>query len=122
MNIEKFAHLLLILVLTLISGWGDSRGFVFASKIWNEGKLVYYELIKSGLGFFLGISTYWLAIKYLQKFGIVSAEMQTLGWFGVTIVGVALSSGDFFKWRSLEQIIAISVLFGIGWLLVKTSS
>lgn len=121
MNIDTLGRIFLIVVLTLLSGWGDSQGFLHASNIWLGGKLVWSEFIKSALGFSLGLGMYWICIRFLQEFRIVSPEMQTLGWFTVTIVGVALFSGKFLQWHFIDQIVGIAILLGIGWLLYRTA-
>jgi hypothetical protein len=46
--------------------------------------------------------------------------VQTIIWFGVTIVGVGVASGQFTQWRPTEQLVALGVILGIGWLLVRT--
>lgn len=51
---------------------------------------------------------------------VTSAEMQTGVWFAMTIIGVVIFSGKFFSWPRLEQTVAVLVLLGLGWLLVRT--
>ncbi|HPO87512.1 MAG TPA: hypothetical protein PLN86_16860 [Candidatus Hydrogenedentes bacterium] len=111
---------LIVLVLTLVSGYFDSRGFLFASEMWVGGKLVIDKLVKSGLGFGLGIISYWVVLRFLKDLHIaLSTEVQTLGWFGVTLILVAFSSGEFLKWALTDRIIALIVLLGIGFLLFR---
>lgn len=117
---EQIRLLIIIIGLTVLSGLGDSFGFVHAAKVWQGGQLVWVEVGKSALGFAFGISVSWLTIKYLQLFGIFAPETQTLLWFGVTMVGIALSSGKFFHWQRLDQVVAVAVLMGIGWLMFST--
>jgi hypothetical protein len=112
---------LFIISITLISGIGDSHGFIHAANMWRHGALVISELGKSALGFSVGIGSYWIAVKYLNEFGVLSPETQTLIWFGMTIIGVALINGKFLQWQTLDQIIAIIVLVGIAWLLFRNS-
>src|SRR5215470_6268689 len=100
MPAERIRLLLFIVGITLVSGVGDSQGFIHAAKIWQSGKLVFSELGKSALGFSVGIGSYWLGVKYLKEFGVISPETQTLIWFGITIVGVAFISGKFFRWQT----------------------
>ena len=57
----------------------------------------------------------------MARLGVTSAEMQTAVWFAMTIIGVVILSGKFFSWPRLEQTIAVLVLIGLGWLLVRTS-
>jgi hypothetical protein len=111
----------LVVVITLISGFGDAQGFVHASNIWNNGVVVWSELAKSVLGFGLGISTYWLVLKYMKELGILSTEIQTVFWFAITLISVAVISGNFGKWQLLDRMVAVSVVLGIGWLLFRTS-
>ena len=117
---EQTNLLILILGITVLSGLGDSQGFLHAAKIWRDGKLIWEELVKSALGFTFGIILYWIAIRFLQQFGIFSAETQTILWFGITLIGIAIFSGKFFRWALIDQIVAIAVLAGIGWLLLRT--
>jgi hypothetical protein len=116
------AAVALIVVLTLISGYGDSRGFIYAAQMWEDGRLAGGMLARSAAGFALGVGAYWLALRFLGQFGAVSPEVQTLGWFGVTIAGVAMTSGAFASWWIGDQIAAVLVLAGIGWLLVHTGA
>jgi len=118
---EKIVPLALIVVLTLVSGFGDAQGFIHAANIWQSGRLAWDELVKSALGFAFGITMYWLALRSMKEIGIVAPEIQTVIWFGVTIAGVALVSGSFLKWQVADQAVAVLVLVGIGWLLLRTS-
>lgn len=109
----------LFIGVTLVSGVGDSLGFIHAAKMWRGGDLIISELCKSALGFSIGVSSYWFAAKYLTEFGVLSPEIQTLAWFGVTMVGVAFTSGKFLQWQTIDQIMAGVVLLGIAWLLFR---
>jgi hypothetical protein len=108
--------------LTLASGIGDSYGFIHATQAWNGGTLIGSELARSALGFAIGIGTYWLVVRYLQALGVQSATIQTLGWFAVTIVGVALVSGDVARWSPVNKAIGVAVVAGVGWLLVDAGT
>ncbi|MCK6628303.1 MAG: hypothetical protein L6R45_24395 [Anaerolineae bacterium] len=120
MSFEQTKLLLLILGLTLISGLADAQGAIHAAKIWQGDKLIWAEVGKAVLGFTIGISTFFIVIKYMNALGIVAPEIQTITWFSMMIVGVALFSGAFFTWRWTEQAVAVGVLAGIGWLLFRT--
>ena len=120
MNTSQIAGIILIVILSLISGWVDAQGFVHSSRIWVEGRPIWAEALKAGLAFGFGIMIYWLVIRFLNQAGVQSPEMQSILWFSVTIIGVALISREFFKWQRVDQIVAVFVLSGIGWLLFRT--
>ena len=109
-----------VLVLIVLSGFADSLGFVYAAKIWQGGAVSWPYVGRAALGFFAGITLYVFALKYMARMGITSAEIQTAVWFAMTIIGVVIFSGRFFSWPRLEQSVAVLVLVGLGWLLVRT--
>jgi hypothetical protein len=77
------------------------------------------DLGKSALGWGVGITLYMVSLRYMARLGVTSAEIQTAVWFAMTIIGVVIFSGKFFSWPRLEQIVAVLVLVGLGWLLVR---
>ena len=78
------------------------------------------SLYRAALGFQFGVIMFWLALRFLAQFGTFSTEVQTLLWFAVTIIGVAALSGKFVGWHWLDQVVALAVLAGVGWLLFRT--
>jgi hypothetical protein len=120
MSAEQLRAIGLILGLTLLSGLGDAQGFVHSARVWQEGRPVWAEFAKSAAGFAVGISAYWLAVRFLNQFGEFAPEAQTLAWFVVTIIGMAMVSRAFFAWPVSEQLVALSVVGSIGWLLFRT--
>jgi len=108
--------------LTLASGLADSYGFVHAARVWNGGRLIPGELGRSSVGFALGITIYWIVIRFLEQLGVHSVAIQTVGWFGATLVGVAVVTGEFRDWGTANQIIALGVALGIGWLMIATGT
>ncbi|OGK11882.1 hypothetical protein A2954_05880 [Candidatus Roizmanbacteria bacterium RIFCSPLOWO2_01_FULL_37_12] len=117
---NKIWATVLILALTILSGIADSQGFLHASIVWKSGKFIWKEAGKSLASFIIGIIIYWFAIKYMQRAGLKSAEIQTSIWFAITIIGVAFVSGKFFQWNISNQLISILVLIGIGILIFRT--
>jgi hypothetical protein len=109
----------LIAVFTLLSGLGDAEGFIHASKVWQDGRFVWREALLCVAGFQFGMLMYWLALWKLSGHGIVAVELQTLFWFGATIVGVAVLSGRIISWPPIDQIVAAAVLAGICWLMYR---
>ncbi|MEO6095506.1 MAG: hypothetical protein ABIW76_07470 [Fibrobacteria bacterium] len=122
MTFQQTQTLTLIIGLTLVSGIADAQGFIHAASIWQDGRPVWRELGKSALGFTVGISSYWLSIRFMRELGVIAPEMQTLIWFGVTLVGVGVVTGRAFRWPLLDQVVGVMVLAGIGWLLVRTGT
>jgi hypothetical protein len=112
---------MLVIVLTLLCGLGDALGFIHAGRVWQQGEFAWREALKSALGFQFGVAMYWLALRELTRWGVVSPEAQTLVWFGATIVGVAALSGQLLRWHPADQAVALVVLAGIGWLLFRTA-
>ena len=113
--------LIWVVVFTLLCGLGDALGFVHASRVWQDGRFAGSEAVKSALGFQFGVAMYWLTLRELTRWGVVSAEAQTLVWFGATIVGVAVLSGQLLRWQPVDQAVAALVLVGVGWLLFRTA-
>jgi hypothetical protein len=109
----------LIAVFTALSGLGDAKGFIHASRVWQDGSFVSSEAWKSIAGFQFGMLMYWLALWKLAGHGVVAVEIQTLFWFVATIVGVALLSGRIASWPLIDQAVAVCILTGIGWLLYR---
>jgi hypothetical protein len=116
---NRIAKILAIILLTLLSSLFDSQGFVHSARIWMDGRWVWREVARASLSFGVGFLPYWLSIRYLNEFGIVSPEVQTLGWFVVTIAGVAVFSGDFMRWPAVDRMVALGVLGGLCWLLFR---
>ncbi|MFN8459763.1 MAG: hypothetical protein U0401_34795 [Anaerolineae bacterium] len=121
MSLEHLKLTVIIIIITLISGLADAQGAVHAAKIWQKGELIWSELGKSALGFGIGIVMYWVVLKYMTSIGIVAPEIQVITWLGVMLVGVALISGAFFKWQLVEQAVAIGLMVGLTWLMVRTA-
>ena len=120
LSLEHTRTLLIVIALTILSGIGDSQGFLHSARVWRDGRLIWAEVAYSALGFAFGIVLYWLAIRFYQQLGISLAETQTIVWFAVTITGVALLSGKFVQWQRLDQLMALVVVSGVAWLLFRT--
>ena len=112
----------LVVGFTVASGIFDALAFSYAAGMWRDGRLVGSAAAKASSSFVCGIALYFGAVRYLSEAGIVLAEIQTLLWFGVTIIGVAVLHGRFFQWQLLEQIVAVNVLLGLGWLISRTTA
>ncbi len=111
---------LLTVLFTLLSGFGDALGFIHAGRVFRDGRFLWEEALKSAAGFQMGVFMLWLALRYMSQLATLSTEVQTLLWFGVTIIGIAILSGKFAQWQTTDQVVGVGVLAGIGWLLVRT--
>lgn len=120
MDLLKVGSALLVGLLTLASGLCDAQGFVHAARIWEGGSLHWGAVGRSALGFASGISIYYVILRQLDAAGVRAPEVQTLMWFSVTMIGVAVFSGAFGTWRRIDQGVAVAVLVGIAWLMVRT--
>lgn len=110
----------ILLAATLACGAADALGFVYAGRIWHGGGFDWRSAVVSGLCFQFGVAMYWIALRTLTGWGVASTEAQTLVWFAATIIGVAILSGQFVRWQTLDQGVALAVLAGLAWLLVRT--
>jgi len=119
---EQIRLIVTALTLLVVSGMCDSFGFTYAARIWRDNQIQWQELMRSACGFAAGITIYWLTLRYFAELGVVSAELQTLIWFGTTLIGVSVLSGRFLDWRSGDQVVAMLVLVGIAWLLVRVEN
>ncbi len=117
----KLGTQLLVLALLVLSGLGDSIGFVYAARIWQDGVLSWGNLGRSAGSTAIGILLYYIALRPMSALGVTAAEVQTAVWFAMTIIGVVIFSGRFFTWPRLEQTVAVSVIIALGWLLVRTA-
>jgi len=113
--------LILILLFTLLSGLGDAVGFVYAGKVWQDEHFQVMNAVKSVLGFQFGVFMYWYATRYLAAHGVIDAEVQTLFWFSATIIGIALLSGQFLRWALADKAVALGVMAGITFLMLRTA-
>lgn len=116
---QRLLFIILVIILIVLSGIGDGQGFIHASTAWNNGKIVWRESLLALLGFVGGAICYIFSTNFLKQSGIISVEIQTFVWFAVTIIGVSLLRGNVLRWQRSDQIVALLVLAGIVWLLVR---
>lgn len=112
----------ILLLLLGGSGWGDALGFIHAAKVWNDGSFSWAEVGRSAGWFAFGIAQYWLALYWARRLGIVSPGVQTLLWFTVTIVGVAVGTGDVGRWRLADQLLAAAIVVGMAVFAVRQAA
>jgi hypothetical protein len=115
------ANSMLVFALIVLSACADSIGFIHAAKIWQKDTISWINFGVSTAAWGAGIMLYVVSLRYMTRLGITSAEIHTLVWFAMTIIGVMLFSGRFLSWPRLEQGVATLLLVGLGWLLVRTA-
>ncbi|MGH8285878.1 MAG: hypothetical protein ACRETT_08940 [Steroidobacteraceae bacterium] len=113
---------LLVVVLTLLSGFMDARGFVYAARAWPEGRLDGRLALASMVAFFAGLSLYIVSVRFMQSFGLHAVALQAALWFVVTAIGVAAMDGSVLNWTRAQQFVAVGIIAGLGWLIATTST
>jgi len=112
----------LVLVLTILSGLMDARGFVYAARAWPGGRLDTRLAAASMVAFFAGLSLYIVSVRFMQSFGLHGVALQAALWFVVTAVGVAAMDGSVLQWTRAQQLVAVGLVAGLAWLIGTTSS
>jgi hypothetical protein len=112
----------LVLVLTILSGLMDARGFVYAARAWPGGKLDARFATASMVAFFAGLSLYIVSVRFMQSFGLHGVALQSALWFVVTAVGVAAMDGSVLQWTRAQQVVAAGLVAGLAWLISTTSA
>ena len=74
------------------------------AEVWKDGEFQWLAAVKSAAGFQFGVLMYWFALRHLTVEGRVAVEVQTLFWFGATIIGVALLGGGFMRWPLADKL------------------
>ena len=105
--------------LTVLAGLADAYGFSEASRIWGQGPWSAAALVRSGAGYAVGIVLYWLSLRFITASGVLSATVQTLAWFVITVIGVAVLSGDAKQWDVGAYVLAVIAVAAVAGLLVK---
>lgn len=108
-----------LFILTALSAFFDAKGFVYAAQSWREGSWIPAVALRSLVYFLGGVSVYIGTIGLQQRLGVHSAALQTLFWFAMTIIGIALLDGTIAGWSAAQKAVGAAVTIGIGWLLVN---
>ena len=88
-----------LFLLTALSAFFDAKGFVYAAQAWRDGALIPATAFRAVVFFLGGVSVYISTIGLQQRLGVHSAALQTLFWFAMTIIGIALLDGRSFRDR-----------------------
>lgn len=117
MTIQIFG---IILFLTLLTGLADAHGFVYAARMWTPTGIDRSAALVAIVSFVAGIPCYLLSIRYLVAGGVQAVELQTACWFLATMIGVAVAGGSFWGWQTIDQSVAVLVILGVLWLIIRT--
>jgi uncharacterized membrane-anchored protein len=110
-----------LVIVTALSAYFDARGFVYAAQTWREGSLVPGVVFLALVNFMGGIALYIGSIGFQQRLGVESATMQTIFWFVMTVVGIAIMDGTIGQWSIAQRAVGVAVTAGIGWLMVSAA-
>jgi hypothetical protein len=116
----QIGSLLVVGLLTLVSGLLDARGFVFASRAWPSGQLDLKMGLASMASFAGGLTAYILSVKFMHHAGIQGVALQSGIWFVVTAIGIALMDGSIAQWSRVQQAVGIVVAVALCWLISTT--
>ena len=117
---ELLKNLIMIAIITGITAYGDSRGFLYGSAAWKNDGLSIIDALKSLAGFILGAVGFVLMVRYLNRLNLETPEILTLVWFTATIILVAIGSGKFLAWPKLDQLVALLIMVSLGYLVYRT--
>lgn len=106
-------------MLMAASGVGDAWGFRAASRAWSDGSIVWGEVGQSVVAFTVGIGCFLLAVRPLQDVGIDSAATQSLIWFAVTVVGVAILDGSVRSWDAPAVIAGVVAVVSLATVIAR---
>jgi hypothetical protein len=115
---KTFLNAFLVLLLTVLSGVMDARGFSYAGRAWPDGQLNWTAVGMSMLAFFAGISLYIGSVRFMQAVGLNALALQSGIWFVATAVGIAAMDGSLTQWNRTQQVVAAAVMVGLAWLIV----
>ena len=114
---KPFLSAFFVLLLTVLSGVMDARGFVYAGRAWPGGNLSWTAVGQSLLAFVAGISLYIGAVRFMQSMGLNAVALQSGIWFVATAIGIAALDGSVVQWTRLQQAVALAVMLGLAWLI-----
>jgi hypothetical protein len=117
-----FVQYSLLILLTVASAYGDSRGFIWSDRAWDHGTVDWRAIRYALLSFAFGITAWLLAVRYLKEMGSIGVSAQAMGWFLLTILGVAAASGEFVRWSLIDKSLAMICIACFAALVFRTSS
>ena len=89
---------LFIILSLFLSGWSDSRAFIYAHEAYSNGKIVYGAIALSFLGFLGGAFFYLTALWFMRGVVTFPAIVEFLIWLAVAYVGILLTNREVLHW------------------------
>ncbi|MGH8261219.1 MAG: hypothetical protein ACREUG_16175 [Steroidobacteraceae bacterium] len=112
----------LVLLLTVLSGIMDARGFVYASRAWPQGRLDVRLAAASVLAFLAGLCLYITSVRFMKGVGVTAVSLQSAIWLVVTAIGLAAMDGSILQWSRAQKVVAIVIACGLTWLLATAQA
>ena len=116
----QVGNLVVVALLTVGSGLLDARAFVFAARVWPEGRLDWKMALASLACFAGGIGLYMFAVKFMHNAGIQGVALQSGIWFVVTAIGIAAMDGTIVQWTRSQQVVGVAIAVALCWLISTT--
>lgn len=116
-----YVALLTVSLLTAFGAWADTRGFIWADRIWVDGRIVGNALVIAIAAYTAGMLAYVAALRYLSRLGEVGVTLQASGWYALTTIGVMVASGDAFGWSWTDRLLALLSIGSLTLLVARTS-
>ena len=116
----QVGNLVVVALLTVGSGLLDARAFVFAARVWPEGRLDWKMALASLACFAGGIGLYMFAVKFMHNAGIQGVALQSGIWFVVTAIGIAVMDGTIVQWTRSQQVVGVAIAVALCWLISTT--
>ncbi len=112
----------LVLLLTVLSGVMDARGFVYASRAWPRGRLDVRLAAASVLAFLAGLCLYIGSVRFMRDLGVNAVTLQSAIWLVVTAVGLAIMDGSILQWTRTQKVVAVVIACALTWLIATAQA
>lgn len=107
------------IVLTILAALVEAKGYLYSFRSFTDTNGV--TLIGLAiLCYFIGIVIDFTAIYLISKTHYYVPEIMSMLFMAVTIIGVAILSGQFLNWNHFNQGVAVLIMLGLCWLMYQT--
>lgn len=112
--------LALIAGLTILTASGDTVGFIFADRAWANGRIDWSCAALALAGYAVGVSSYIAVLGPIKRAIDVPPEIQTLAWFALTSIGVAIASRAALGWSADKIAAGVIAVSCLGYLVARS--